>query len=503
VAAGLLAAGGAAAQSEPTPNRITVDFSWADPHMIFLGYEIVQGSVPFGGPGEWDGHGCAWLPEEYADGTPNTLEIDSREHPAGAYHVAAWFVNRCLDFTAVGEEDPDPLDTYEAYPDGAPIEVTATIRFWEGDRLVRTETASGFTSAADGPVTEYWAVLTTVVLTDPAAGTGDGEDELEAGEPAAIPEVPEGGQVVAPGQEADAGEAAGTGLPPWMDPSLGAPPASGAAQADTDTDATTAEERSIGRNFLYVALILVGMFGLFLGVRLALDLFRARRHRLARLLDRSVDGRSSVADQDRADLAMLATAARTGSPLPADAVRDGLETARTASADPLFRVQSPDGFSVVMPGGPPTVHVSTPVDLVDHTGRSLGRAEPGTRYRVLATSPGYSLLEDPGGRRGWAPTSRIGVGPGPGVTGSVRTTPIDPAHSLPDRVYVDRIEVQDASGHAVTLYGEGWYSLDPPDTSGTRRVYDAAGRPLGYMTPELQARWLPGPPPPPPPPPSA
>ena len=138
----------AEAQADPPPNRITVDVSWPDDHLVWVIYEISDSGAS---PGLSDdgpyGHGCYSFSgqPEYGDTAPKTLEVNTLANSPGAYQVAAYFGAMCLDYSEAGNEEPDPLGAYEEYPEGTPIEVTAVVRYWEGDRQVGSETLSGTT----------------------------------------------------------------------------------------------------------------------------------------------------------------------------------------------------------------------------------------------------------------------------------------------------------------------------------------------------------------------
>jgi hypothetical protein len=277
-----------------------------------------------------------------------------------------------------------------------------------------------------------------------------------------------------------------------MDPSLGAPPVSVAdpAAQEPDDRPATAEEVSLGRRFLYVALILIGTFGLIVGLRLAIRMFRTRQERLLAMTVRGVEEDATVLQQQRGALARMALGHTA--PPSGDQIRDALD--QIADPTTLYRVQSPAGNTVVDPGGAGTpAHVTSPVDLVDHTHRLVGRLQPGNLYRSVVTSGNWTLVESTGGTRGWVPTNQLHSGGPPEV--SLPHAPPTTTYRLP------RLEVHARPpGDTVALHGDGTlatYHLTPPDSAGIRQVYDAAGSHLGYVTPELQARWLPPPSPPP------
>jgi len=159
----------APAQESPL-NRITVDVSWQDDHLLYLSYQISQEGNPANVADGPYSHGCASLPQGH-DTTPRTLEVDSGRHTPGRYVVIAYFMNWCLDYTDAGSEEPDPLHASEIYPEGMPIGVTATVTYREGEAVIRTTHLQGTAAVAWGPISDHWAILGVIELAEPA---GDG-----------------------------------------------------------------------------------------------------------------------------------------------------------------------------------------------------------------------------------------------------------------------------------------------------------------------------------------
>jgi hypothetical protein len=183
----LLAVGPAALAQGGPVDRITVQVSWLDDNLLYVSSQISEEENPSASVA--DGpyvHGCASLPAGH-NTSPHTLELNTSRHRPGRYLVIAYFTNGCLDYSDAGGDKPDPLDAPEAYPEGTPIEITATVGYWVGGSQVRTTDLRGTASVAWGPISEHWAVFGVLELegpegSEPVPGAGAGDPATPAAE---------------------------------------------------------------------------------------------------------------------------------------------------------------------------------------------------------------------------------------------------------------------------------------------------------------------------------
>jgi hypothetical protein len=390
----------AAAQVEPDADRITVDVSWQDDHLVYVNYQIAEEADPRYSPDGPYGHGCAWSPEGH-NTTPRTLEVVG----PGRYVVAVYFVGWCLDYSDAGNEEPDPLGASEAYPEGSPIEVTARVTYWQNGSQVGTRVLRGTASVHHGlsseAVWDYWTVLGDISLGDPLPpappeGHDPGEEPVPPEDP--LPGAGEEGDTASPGSEAELpGDLAPSGdpgvVPPGMDPGvLGGPLVGDPGQvAQVLDDAEPDTGWSAMEILLAILLALTGVVTVALAVKYVLGLVIGGERPDARLASMAVQPSSDIAAQlNRLEPSF-------------DKARDR-ERRRAAE-----RIRS----VVVATKAPGSVAVSRPVD-VTVGGRQVAVLQPGQPYT----------------RIGFAPDGRTVVRWGPGAD-DIGVVPTEALQTLP------------------------------------------------------------------------
>ncbi len=368
-------------------------------------------------------------------------------------------------------------------------EFDATIEYLgPGQVAAGAEAYEGTVIAPDMDGEASYVVVTRLDLKDPADYSPVTTLEPEASPPGDEEEgsttssVPgESDETGAPTELGETTSETGSvfGLPPWLDPSLGAPPVDILDLVATGEGGST----SAARNFLLVVLALVPLVGV--GMAVALALSARRRHRDFGERHREGFGLAPWQEQG-VDVAL-----RSLSDPEADATPGQIRAfAYTAVQHTVLAERDPDGRptgSDLPPHerGRDPVHATRLIDVVDSHHRAIGRIQPGNLYLARVVSGPWTLVQGEDGVTGWVRTEQLTSGPPPSPSyprGPVPVTSTGPLRYVRTDAGLRLDRRSPGGGYELVRepLPPGDYLLGPSQR-GNIPVYDHHYRLLGYL----------------------